>query len=50
MLHKTPKGFKQQWSEELHTVQKEVHNGVYKVDNNLYPRKRNTIGKGPTKG
>ena len=44
MIHKTPqaKGFKQQWtwSTELHTVQTvtDYHNGVYKVDNNLYPQ------------
>ena len=46
MIHKTPKGFKQQWSTELHTVQKDYHNGVYKVDNNLYPRKEIQLVKG----
>jgi hypothetical protein len=46
MIHKTPKGFKQQWSTELHTIQKDYHNGVYKVDNNLYPRKEIQLVKG----
>ena len=46
MIHKTPKGFKQQWSTDLHTVQKDYHNGVYKVDNNLYPRKEIQLVKG----
>ena len=38
MIHKTPEGLKQQWSTELHAVQNDYHNGVYKVDNQLYPR------------
>ena len=46
IIHKTPKGFKQQWSTELHTVQKDYHNGVYKVDGDLYPRKELQLVKG----
>ena len=46
IMHKTPKGFKQQWSTELHTVQKDYHNGVYKIDNQLYPRKELQLVKG----
>ena len=46
MIHKTSKGFKQQWSTEWYTVQKDYHNGVYKVDNNLYPRKEIQLVKG----
>ena len=46
IIHKTPKGFKQQWSSELHTVQKDYHNGVYKVDGDLYPRKELQLVKG----
>ncbi len=46
MIHKTPKGFKQQWSTKLYTVQKDYHNGVYKVDNNLFPRKEIKFVKG----
>jgi len=37
IIHKTPTGFKQQWSTNLHTVQKDYHNGVYMVDYQLYP-------------
>ncbi len=37
-----------QWSTELYTVQKDCHNGVYKVDNNLYPRKEIQLVKGPS--
>ena len=46
IIHKTPKGFKQQWSTDLHTVQKDSHNGVYKVDGDLYPRKELQVVKG----
>ena len=46
IVHKTPKGFKEQWSTELHTVQKDYHNGVYKIDNQLYPRKELQLVKG----
>jgi hypothetical protein len=46
MIHKTPKGFKQQWSTDLHKVQKDYHNGVYKVDGDLYPRKEIQLVKG----
>ena len=46
LVHKTPKGFKEQWSTDLHTVQKDYHNGVYKVDNELYPRKELQLVKG----
>ena len=37
IMYKTPKGFKQQWSDELHIVQNDYHNQVYKVDGDLYP-------------
>ena len=43
IIHKTPKGFKQQWSTDLH---KDFHNGVYKVDLDLYPRKELQVVKG----
>ena len=46
IVHKTPKGFKQQWSDELHTVQASYHNGVYKVNGDLYPRKELQLVKG----
>ena len=46
IIHKTPKGFKQQWTDDLHTVQKDYHNGVYKVDGDLYPRKELQLVKG----
>ncbi len=46
VIHKTPKGFKQQWSTELYTVQKDYHNVVYKVDNHLYPRKEMQLVQG----
>ena len=46
IIHKTPKGFKQQWSDELHTVQASYHNGVYKVNGDLYPRKELQLVKG----
>ena len=46
IVHKTPKGFKEQWSTELHTVQKDYHNGVYKIDGDLYPRKELQLVKG----
>ncbi len=45
-IHKTPKGFRQQWSTELHTVQKDYDNGVYKVDGDMYPRKEIQLVKG----
>jgi hypothetical protein len=46
MIHKTLKGFKQQWSTELHTVQKDYHNGVSKVEGDLYPREEIQLVKG----
>ena len=46
VVHKTPKGFKQQWSTDLHKVQNDYHNGVYKVDGDLYPRKELQLVKG----
>ena len=46
LVHKTPKGFKEQWGTELHTVQKDYHNGIYKVDGDLYPRKELQVVKG----
>jgi len=39
VVHKVAKGFKQQWSDDLYTVEKVYHNGVYLVDGDLYPRK-----------
>jgi hypothetical protein len=41
-IHKTPKGFKQPWSTELHTVQKDL----YKVEGDMYPRKEIQLVKG----
>ena len=46
VIHKTPKGFKQQWGTELHKVQKDYHNAVYKIDGDLYPRKELQLVKG----
>ena len=46
LVHKTPKGFKEQWSTELHTFQKDYHNGVYNVDGDVYPRKELQLVKG----
>ena len=46
IIHKTPIGFKQQWSTELYTVQSDSHNGIYMADNQLYPRKELQFGKG----
>ena len=44
--HKVHKGYKQQWSDDLHTVEKSYHNGVYMVDGDLYPRKELQLVKG----
>jgi hypothetical protein len=33
------KGYKQQWSTELYAVEKNLHNGLYEVDERLHPRK-----------
>ena len=38
IIHKVAKGFKQQWGDDLYSVQKVYHNGVYVVNNALYPR------------
>ncbi len=46
IIHKTPKGFKQQWSTDLHTVKKDYHDGAYKVDGDLYSRKEIQLVKG----
>ncbi len=46
VVHKTPKRLKQQWSTELHKVQKDYHNGVFKVNGDLYPRKEIQLVKG----
>lgn len=37
--HKVKKGYKQQWSYELHLVDENQGGGVYLVDGELYPRK-----------
>jgi hypothetical protein len=39
VVHKVAKGFKQQWSDDLYTVDKDYHDGVYLIDGDLYPRK-----------
>ena len=46
IVHKTHQGYKQQWTDDLHTVEKSYHNGVYMVDGNLYPRKELQLVKG----
>jgi hypothetical protein len=46
MIYKTLKGFKQQWSTDLYTVQKDYHDGVYEVNRDLYPRKEIQLVKG----
>ncbi len=38
-IHKIEKGYKQQWSYELHTIDKLLQNGLYEVDGSIYPRK-----------
>ena len=45
-MHKTPKGFQKQLSTDLHTVQKNHHSSVYKVNGELYPRKERQLVKG----
>ena len=39
IIHKTHQGYKQQWTDDLHTIEKTYHNGVYMVNGDLYPRK-----------
>jgi len=46
IVHKTHQGYKQQWTDDLHTVEKSYHNGVYMVDGDLYPRKELQLVKG----
>lgn len=46
VIHKVEKGYKQQWSYELHKVEANNHNGTYLVNGNLYPRKELQLVKG----
>ena len=39
VIHKQPKGYKQQWTYETHIVEDKIGNGIYKINNELYPRK-----------
>ena len=39
VIHKVEKGYKQQWSYELHKVEHNNHDGIYTVNGELYPRK-----------
>ena len=46
IVHKTHQGYKQQWTDDLYTVEKSYHNGVYMVNGDLYPRKELQLVKG----
>ena len=46
IVHKTHQGYKQQWTDDLHTIEKTYHNGVYMVNGDLYPRKELQLVKG----
>ena len=46
IVHKTHQGYKQQWTDDMHTIEKTYHNGVYLVDGDLYPRKELQLVKG----
>ena len=46
VTHKVEKGYKQQWSYELHEVEDVFKNGVYQVNGDLYPRKELQLVKG----
>ena len=46
VIHKVAKEYKQNWSNEIYKVEKDYHNGVYKVNSELYPRKELQLIKG----
>jgi len=39
IINKVEKGYKQQWSYELHKIQRNNHDGTYTVNGEYYPRK-----------
>lgn len=49
VTHKVSKGYKQQWSYELHQVEEVGKDGIYKVNGDYYPRKELQLIKGKTK-
>ena len=46
IIHKVHKQYKEQWTTELYKVQEVYHNGVYKVNNELHPRRDLQLVKG----
>ena len=49
VTHKVEKGYKQQWSYELHIVEDVGNDGVYQVNGYFYPRKELQLVKGDVK-
>jgi hypothetical protein len=49
VTHKVDKGYKQQWSYELHEVEDVGKDGIYQVNGYLYPRKELQLVKGGVK-
>ena len=39
IINKVEKGYKQQWSYQLHKIEKNNHDGTYTVNGEYYPRK-----------
>ena len=46
IIHKVHKQYKEQWKTELYKVQDVYHNGLYKVNNELNPRRDLQLVKG----